>query len=105
MYLISIDMTGLEKMWLAFGVALHTVFSAVVIVCNVVATPRSTVPRRHSVTRPDEEKLLLESFARGELDDDQYRLRREALRSVTAPPKTLSAPPHPTDGRLEDPAA
>ncbi|WP_371785398.1 hypothetical protein [Streptosporangium subroseum] len=35
-----------------------------------------------------EERLLFDRFARGEIDDDEYRHLREALRDVTPPPST-----------------
>lgn len=84
MHVISTDMTGLGGLLLPLGLV-PAVCSAVVIA--IAATSRGTAPRRHWIRHPDEETLLLERFSRGEIDDDEYRVHREALRSVATPPK------------------
>jgi uncharacterized membrane protein len=86
MHVISTDMTGLDGLLLSLGLV-PAVCSAVVIAFNIAATSRGTAPRRHWIRHPDEETLLLERFSRGEIDDDEYRVHREALRSVATPPK------------------
>ena len=47
-----------------------------VILVRGVGRPANTVP----VPRPSPEQLLGERFARGEIDEEEYRRRRAALR-------------------------
>jgi uncharacterized membrane protein len=72
---------GLDGLLVLFGLVPTALF-AVVIFGEKVITSRRGVPRGHGIRHPGEEALLLERFVRGEIDDDEYRVHREALRSA-----------------------
>lgn len=77
---------SLDRLLLLLG-AVPMVSFTVMIVGNLVVTSRRGVPRGRWIRHPDEEALLLERFVRGEIDDDEYRAYREALRGQAALPK------------------
>jgi putative membrane protein len=62
--------------WLAFWALVVT---AVVLVVRGVARSRPAGPPAPYADSP--ERLLAERYARGEIDDDEYRHRLETLRS------------------------
>jgi putative membrane protein len=66
--------------WIMGIVGLLIVIALVVIV--VMTLQRSNVPRPEgsATTRRTADDLLSERFARGEIDEDEYRRRRDALR-------------------------
>jgi putative membrane protein len=70
--------------WTAVGgglwVPFWLVFLAAIVVIVVVLVRRSD-HRGSTVARNGPEELLAERLARGEIDEDKYRRRRDALRS------------------------
>jgi putative membrane protein len=64
-------------------------FSSVLVwgllIASVVALIRHFVRIPADAARPRPELLLAERFARGEIDEDDYRHRLEILRSVLLP--------------------
>jgi putative membrane protein len=62
--------------WWVMGVG-WLVFLALVVVLSVVLVVHFTQQGR---TRRSAEDVLAERFARGEIDEDEYRKRRDALR-------------------------
>jgi putative membrane protein len=53
------------------------------IVGSVVFAFRDRHAGAHGAPRSREEDQLFKKFARGEIDDDEYRTRREALRGMS----------------------
>lgn len=72
-----------EVVFWVFGVVLFwaSIVGAVAVLCD-------TSPSAYSTTRSSEEELLFESFARGEIDDEEYRHHRQALRGGVHPAAT-----------------
>jgi len=64
--------------WWAMGIG-WLVFLAVVIVLVVVLVRHFASPGGRGVRSPGQDTLA-ERFARGEIDEDEYRKRRDALR-------------------------
>jgi len=56
------------------------VITAVVLAIRYVASPRGTAAGPPSSWQPRAQDLLSERFARGEIDDDEYRQRLALLR-------------------------
>jgi putative membrane protein len=84
LHLYSSDMTGWKEVLLVFtGVILW-----VMIVGGVLAEFRDSRPTPGWGRRSLEEDLLFERFARGEIDDDEYRHHRERLRRPLPTPET-----------------
>lgn len=78
--------TSSDRLLLLLG-AVPTVSFTLMILGNLVVTSRRGVPCGRWIRHPDDEALLLERFVRGEIDDDEYRAHREALRGQAALPK------------------
>lgn len=55
--------------------------ASMVLFWGLVAWVVVTIVRRPDATHRSPEDLLADRFARGEIDDDEYRRRREALRA------------------------
>jgi putative membrane protein len=57
-----------------------------IVVIAVVAVVRATTARREGVSVPSveerPERILDQRLARGEIDADEYRLRRDAMRAT-----------------------
>lgn len=56
--------------------------ASMVLFWGLVAWVAVTVMRRPGVTQRSPEDVLADRFARGEIDDDEFRRRREALHSA-----------------------
>ena len=67
--------------WLVMSLSM-VAFWAVVAWAVVAVLRRS---RSHDVRSPDARAILDERFTRGEIDEDEYRARREMLRRVGRP--------------------
>lgn len=67
---------GMMLMWSVFAVAV--VVSVVWAITRGVGRTQPTTDRGH----PDPGQLLAERFARGEIDEEEFRVRRAALRSA-----------------------
>jgi putative membrane protein len=67
--------------WWVMGIIGLLILIAVVVIV-VMVLQRSNAPRHEASasTRRTADDLLSERFARGEIDEDEYRRRREALR-------------------------
>ena len=65
--------------WWVMGIG-WLVFLAAIVVIVVVLVRRSD-HRGTTVARSGSEELLAQRLARGEIDEDEYRRRRDALRS------------------------
>lgn len=65
--------------WWVMGIVGLLVLIALVAVVVLAFTQRSKPPGPPSTTRTADD-LLSERFARGEIDEDEYRRRRETLR-------------------------
>ncbi len=63
--------------WLIGVVVLVLIVVLIVFVVMRMSAPSAAAPRSD---RPSAEDLLAERFARGEIDEDEYRRRRDALR-------------------------
>ena len=67
--------------WLAMSLSMLVFWGLVIwVVATLVRSPGT--PREPSV---DPERILAERFARGEINEDDYRRRLDALRSVDGP--------------------
>jgi putative membrane protein len=62
--------------WWAMGIG-WLIFLALLVVVTVVLVRHYT---QRNPTQQRAEDILAERFARGEIDDDEYRKRRDALR-------------------------
>ena len=86
--------------WLLMTLSMTVVWGAVIAVLVMLFRfDRRTTPASGSYPWParDPERLLGERFARGDIDETEYRLRLEVLRgSITASTRTAKA--RPTDG-------
>ena len=72
---------ALVGMAIGLGV-LALVIVLVVWVVTRLTQPHSAAPARtRDSSRPSAEDLLADRLARGEIDEDEYRRRRDALRS------------------------
>ena len=65
--------------WLVMTVAMIAFWALVVFA--VVALSRSATSSRDSASREDPMNILDQRFARGEIDEDEYRARSAVLRS------------------------
>ncbi|MEZ0090911.1 SHOCT domain-containing protein [Streptacidiphilus sp. EB129] len=84
--------------WGGWGLGLFALLALLVLVCVVLLTVavvrylgrsaqhRAPQPESATVGRPTPEQLLAERFARGEIDDEEYRQRLETLRRPPDPP-------------------
>lgn len=66
--------------WLAMALIMIA-FWVLVVAAGVAAWRSIDRGGRRDAVAPDPERLLDERFARGEIDEDEYRHRRELLRS------------------------
>jgi putative membrane protein len=60
------------------------------VIWGVVALSRRPGDARREQQLHDPEQILAERFARGEIDQDEYRQRLQTLRSTTGRPASLS---------------
>jgi len=70
--------------------ALSWVLFWALVVTGIVLLVRylSRTPGQPPDNRPTPERLLAERFARGEIDEEEYRRRLQALRTTTGPTPT-----------------
>lgn len=66
--------------WMAAWHLLGWAVLAVVIIVTVTLISRRATGADGGADRPDPEQILAERFARGEIDTEEYRSRREELR-------------------------
>jgi putative membrane protein len=76
------DMNGWGWGWMT----LMMVVGVLLVALLVVTLLRGSVPGPRSDDRPDAEQVLAQRLARGEIDEDEYRRRRGALRSTNGTP-------------------
>jgi putative membrane protein len=60
------------------------------VIWGVAALLRRPGDGRQEQQQPDSERILAERFARGEIDQDEYRQRLQTLRLVNGPSASLS---------------
>lgn len=65
---------------------LMMVIGVLLVALLVVTLLRGSAPGPRSDDRPDAEQILAQRLARGEIDEDEYRRRRGALRSPIGSP-------------------
>jgi putative membrane protein len=80
------DLTGWG--WVAMTVGM-AVFWGLLIALAVVLVRGLNRPADHSGQRPSPERVLAERFARGEIDEDEYRRR---LATLTGTDRTAPMP-------------
>lgn len=83
MYFYSGEATGWNGLLLLFGIV-----GCVVIISMVLPVWLGTSSFTHRRPRTDEEERLFKRFARGDIDDDEYRRHREVLAGSRTPPLT-----------------
>ncbi|GII52347.1 hypothetical protein Pth03_07360 [Planotetraspora thailandica] len=80
MFLYGIAISEQEALFLIISVAFW-----IALIGGVGAVSRTKVSGFSRDVNNPEEDLLFKSFVDGEIDDDEYRFRREALRRVPHP--------------------
>lgn len=73
---------GWLLMWVVMALVLAALIAAMVVAIRYLSASSQVSAQRSGVSvRPGPETLLAERFARGEIDDDEYRRRLSLLRA------------------------